>query len=108
MAEQVRKLGIDVLGEAPWGTHLCQFYDTKQDLIDILVPYFKAGLEHNEFCMWITSKPLGVEDAHASLRKAVKHLDDYIEKGQIQILDYGQWYTRRMGRKRESSLAQRI
>lgn len=24
-----------------WGTHFCQFYDTKQDLIDILIPYFK-------------------------------------------------------------------
>ena len=22
------------------------------------MPYFKAGLENNEFCMWITSEPL--------------------------------------------------
>jgi len=46
-----RKSGIDILGDVPWGTHLCQFYHTKEDLIDILVPYFKAGLENNEFCM---------------------------------------------------------
>ena len=44
-----RKTGIDIMGAVPWGTHLCQFYQTKDDLIDILVPYFKAGLENNEY-----------------------------------------------------------
>ncbi|GAG33844.1 unnamed protein product, partial [marine sediment metagenome] len=78
----------------PWGTHLCQFYHTKRDLIDILVPYFKAGLENNEFCMWITAEPLGVEEAKASLKKKVRNLDDYIKKGQIEILEYSQWYIK--------------
>jgi hypothetical protein len=94
MKEQSRVLGLDVLPGAPWGTHLCQFYETKEDLIDTLVPYFKAGLENNEFCMWVTAEPLGVEDAKAALWEAVKNLDDYIDKGQIEILDYSQWYTR--------------
>jgi PAS domain S-box-containing protein len=58
------------------------------------VPYFKAGLENNEFCMWITSEPLGVKEAKAALGKAVKGLDDYISKGQIEILDYSEWYTK--------------
>lgn len=48
-----RKTGIDILGDVPWGTHFCLFYKTKEDLCDILVPYFKAGLENNEFCMWV-------------------------------------------------------
>ena len=94
MKDQARKFGLDVLSEAPWGTHLCHFYDTKEDLIDTLVPYFKAGLENNEFCMWVTAEPLKVDDAKASLGKAVENLDDYIERGQIEILDYSQWYTR--------------
>lgn len=54
--EKTRKTEIDVVGDAPWGTHFCLFYQTKEDLIDILVPYFKAGLENNEFCMWVTSE----------------------------------------------------
>ncbi|MFH1445912.1 MAG: MEDS domain-containing protein, partial [Chloroflexota bacterium] len=94
MKDKTRKLGLDVLSEAPWGTHLCHFYDTKEDLIDTLVPYFKAGLENNEFCMWVTAKPLEVDDAKASLGEAVENLDEYIEKGQIEILDDSQWYTR--------------
>jgi hypothetical protein len=69
MEEQLRESGIPVIGDVPWGTHFCQFYYTKQDLADILVPYFKAGLENNEFCMWVTSEPLRVEDARRALKK---------------------------------------
>lgn len=89
-----RETGIKIIGAVPWGTHLCQFYQTKNDLIDILVPYFKAGLENNEFCMWIASEPLKVEEAKNSLKKAVRNLDTYIKKGQIEILDSSQWYTK--------------
>lgn len=94
MEQKNRKTGIDIIGDVSWGTHLCQFYRTKEDLIDIIVPYFKTGLENNELCMWITSEPLGADEAKASLRKAVSNLDDYMEKGQIEILDYNAWYTK--------------
>ena len=94
MREKLRKISLDIIGEVPWGTHFCQFYQSRQDLIEILVPYFKQGLEDNEFCMWITSEPLGVEDAKAALKVKVKDLDAYIQKGQIEILDYSQWYTK--------------
>ena len=94
MEKKLRNTGIDIIGEAPWGMHFCQFYKTKEDLIDILVPYFKAGLEDNEFCMWITCQPLKVKEAQTALEREVKNLDDYIKKGQIEILDYSQWYTK--------------
>jgi len=61
MGGNLRKSGIEALGNVPWGTHFCQFYQTTEDLTDILVPYFKSGLENNEFCFWVTSQPLGVE-----------------------------------------------
>jgi PAS domain S-box-containing protein len=94
MEEQMRHTGIDVIGDAPWGTHLCQFYQGKQDLIDILVPYFRQGLADNEFCMWVTSEPLGVDEARMALRSVEPALDKHIRRGQIEILDYTQWYTR--------------
>ena len=94
MDKKLRKTGIDVIGYMPWGMHICQFYRTRKDLLDILVPYFKAGLENNEFCMWVVTQPLDVEYARSALKKKVKNLDDYIEKKQIEILDYSQWYTK--------------
>lgn len=80
--------------KCPWGTHLCQFYQDKGDLIELLVPYFKQGLENNEFCMWVTAQSLRVEDAKTALEEKVKNLDDYIKKGQIEILDYSEWMMR--------------
>src|SRR3974377_1086189 len=89
----MRHTGIPIIGDVPWGTHFCQFYQDKRDLIDILIPYFKAGLENNEFCMWVTSEPLGVQEAKAALANLVDDLEGYIRKGQIEFLDYGESYT---------------
>jgi PAS domain S-box-containing protein len=92
MEDEPRNSGIDVIGSVPWGTHFCQFYKSKQDLIDILVPYFKAGLESNEFCMWVTSEPLVVAEAQEAMRRVVKSFDKYLRKGQIEIIPYNEWY----------------
>ena len=92
MEYELRNSGIDVIGGVTWGTHFCQFYKTKQDLIDILVPYFKAGLEGNEFCMWVTSEPFVVVEAEESMRKAVNDFDEYLREGQIEIIPYNEWY----------------
>ena len=92
--KKMRNSGIDVIGDVPWGTHFCQFYQTKEDLMDVLVPYFKAGLENNEFCMWITSQPLDVEEAKEALRRVVPEIDVYLEEGQIEIISYTHWYVK--------------
>jgi hypothetical protein len=54
----LRDTGIEPVGEMPWGTHFCHFYETADDLLDTLVPFFKAGLECDEFCAWVVSEPL--------------------------------------------------
>jgi hypothetical protein len=91
MNKNLRNSGIDIIGDVSWGTHFCQFYQTREDLMDILVPYFKAGLENNEFCMWVTSQPLGVEEAKEALRGAIPDIDIFLEKGQIEIIPYTHW-----------------
>jgi PAS domain S-box-containing protein len=88
----LRNTGIDVIGQTSWGTHFCQFYQTKQDLIDTLVPYFKAGLLANEFCMWVTAPPLMEKEAEEALRGALPDLDRYLGRGQIEIIPYQAWY----------------
>ncbi len=91
MKTDFRNSGIDIIGDVSCGTHFCQFYQTKKDLIDILIPYFKAGLENNEFCFWVTSQPLEVDDAIKALREAVPDFSIYLEKGQIEIISYISW-----------------
>jgi len=91
--DSLRKSGIDIIGYVPWGTHICQFYQTKEDFMNTLVPYFKTGLENNEFCMWIMSEPSEVGDAKESLRMTVPNIDSYLDKGQIQIIPYSRFYA---------------
>ena len=92
MNEALRKTGVDIIGEVSWGAHFCLFCRTKSDLLEILVPYFKAGLENNEFCMWIVSEPLNQGEAIEAMRRAMPNLDQYLEKGQIEVLPHAEWY----------------
>ena len=94
MVEKLRKTGINIIGDVQWGTHFCQFYQTKKDLLDILVPYFKTGLKNNEFCMWVTSEPLNEEDIQKAMKKALPGFDRYLERGQIEIIPHTEWYTK--------------
>ncbi len=92
MQAETRKSGIEVIGSIPWGTHFCQFYRTKKDLADTLVPYFQAGLENNEFCMCITADNMTAADTLKLLSKSVKGFSEYLQKGQFEIVPYREWY----------------
>jgi signal transduction histidine kinase len=89
---QLRKTGISVIGDVRWGTHFCCFYETKQDLLDTLVLFFKAGLENSEFCLWVVSPPLTVEEAKRALGQAVSDLDGQFAERGLEIRDYSEWY----------------
>src|ERR1700682_5415256 len=97
MATELRKTGISVVGDMPWGTHLCHFYETKEDLLDTLVPYFKAGLGNNELCMWVSSDPLSAAEAREPLRIAPPGIDQHLLAGYIEIVSYRDWYLRGSG-----------
>lgn len=94
MAASLRRTGLSVLGDMPWGTHFSVFYETKEDLLDILVPFFKAGLEANEFCLGVISKdlPLTKQDAWSALRQAVPDLEQHATAGRIEFLSHDEWF----------------
>jgi excisionase family DNA binding protein len=94
MQMKSRSSGIDCIGSVPWGTHICHFYKWKSDLIDILVSYFKMGLENNEYCLWAASYPLHAEECLVELGKAVPNLDLYLNEQQITIIDSKTFYAR--------------
>ena len=89
---ELRKTGIGLVGDVPWGTHFFMFYETKEDLLDTLVPYFKAGLENGELCLWVVAEPLTVEEARAALREAVPEFYRHLADHSIEILRGRQFY----------------
>jgi PAS domain S-box-containing protein len=92
MITEMRKTGVDVVGDMPWGTHFCLFYETKADLLETLVSYCKAGLEDQEFCLWVVAEPLTGEDARHALERAVPDLDRYLADQSIEIVAARDWY----------------
>ncbi len=92
MTTTLTNTGIAIAASVPWGTHLCHFYETKQDLLDVLVPYFKAGLDNDELCVWLTSDPLAESEARAAMVQAVPGFDGYLERRQMQIVPSSEWY----------------
>ncbi|MGD0297747.1 MAG: MEDS domain-containing protein [Bryobacteraceae bacterium] len=74
---------------ATFGTHGCLFYETRQDLLNTLVPFFKTGLEQGESCLWIVSEPLTTDEAAQALRESVPDLDRYLSDQSIELASCG-------------------
>jgi PAS domain S-box-containing protein len=92
MTTEMRKTGVDVVGDIPWGTHFCLFYETRADLLETLVSYCKVGLENQEFCLWVVAEPLTREDARHALKRVVPDLDQYLADQSIEIVAARDWY----------------
>jgi DNA-binding CsgD family transcriptional regulator len=90
----MRRTGIQVVDDMPWGSHICVFYETREDILDTCVTYFEAGLESNEFCIWAVSDPITEADAKASLRRSIADFDRYLAAGQIEIVQGHEWYLK--------------
>jgi hypothetical protein len=94
MTSKLRNTGIGPVGYRPWGTHFCSFYATKTDLVEMLVPYFKAGLENKEFCVWVLSEPVTEPEAWNALRETIPELDEYLADGSIEIFHARESYLK--------------
>lgn len=90
----LRHSGIELIGDIPWGTHFCHLYQTSDEQLEILVPYFRQGLLDNEYCLWITCDPISVDDAVWALRRVVPDLQRRLDEGQLHVLDCREWYFR--------------
>ena len=91
-ATGLRNTGVDVIGDMPWGTHFCCFYDTKVDLLETAVPYCRAGLQSEEFCLWVVAPPVTEEDALQALQQAVPDFTRHLLGNSIEIVAVRDWY----------------
>jgi hypothetical protein len=92
--EVLKETGRDMIDKVPWASHFDHFYLTRKDSIDIVVSYFKDGLESNEFCICVTTEPLTAEEVRKAMGETVPDFPKYLGKGQIEMLSYAQWHLR--------------
>lgn len=76
------------------GSHVCYFYQTPEDLFDILIPFFAEGLSNGQFCLWVCPDRIQAERARAVFyeRFPSPRPEKYFLSGRIKILDATQWY----------------
>jgi len=80
--------------DLPWGTHFSLLYRSKEELLEIIIPYFRAGLEQGELCVLITASLLSEAEALAAMRRAIPGFADYLDKGQMEIISCLDWYLK--------------
>lgn len=84
--------GLAAVPYLQWGSHLSQFFGSGDELADLLVPYFKAGLENNEKCLWVTGSAFDAKEARRALAAVVPDLVQREQNHQIEIADADAWY----------------
>src|ERR1700730_17088956 len=92
---ELRRIGIAPLRDIAWGTHLCCFVRTTEDLLALVTPYIKAGLESHEYCIWVLSDGLTKNLAAAALRQAIPDLDRHLGQRSLDIVAARDWYLER-------------
>ena len=91
-AMSLRRIGIPGTRTARWGEHLCAFFYNQTHLLDLVVPYIKAGLEDNEFCLWIIGEPTTEREALEALGRVLADPEEFVDKMQLSIISSHEWY----------------
>jgi DNA-binding CsgD family transcriptional regulator len=92
IATEAPRIELHPVSDIAWGTHLCMFFQTTEDELEALTPYFKAGLEDDEYCIWVVSGRLTKGRAIAALQDAMPDLAEYLAKGSLDIIPAREWY----------------
>jgi len=94
LSKDGKSIGVEPMEDVQWGTHSCYFYQTKKDLLALLIPYFKLGLRNNDYCLWIVSSDLHKEEVVEAMKSNMNDFEDYLNKGQIEIIPHTDWYLK--------------
>src|SRR5438105_446979 len=89
---RLRRSGLSVLGDLPWGSHACHLFQTRSDLLETLIPFFKAGLEARELCLWVIHAPLTEALARRALKQRIPDADRHLAERRIEIVSSREWY----------------
>lgn len=86
--------GIPLLGATEWGTNICLFYETMDDLMKPTASFFKSGLDRHERCIWSVSAPVTVELAVEALEAQMPQIEAFLRSGAMFVTDAEPWDVR--------------
>lgn len=85
--------GIPGVTKIPFGAHFCHFYRDRWELMSIVVPYLRAGLQNRERCIWVAADPFVPRLEDEELSRIWPEFEVMIKEGHLQIHDGLGWYS---------------
>ncbi len=83
-----------MINYTPPTRHTSLFYHSREEYLDIVLPYFAAGLENNEFCQWNLPDDFKAEDAQRVLEVYAGQMNIHIGKAQFSIKSHDSFYLK--------------
>ena len=83
---------FDSLHNLSPGKHLYQFYKNSEDFLQVMIPFFQAGLEKGDACLWLVSETIGFQRAYEAVQSKIRRFKDATSSGQFEILPGEPWY----------------
>lgn len=72
-----------VLAAVRHGTHVCAFYETEEDLVDLVGQFFAAGAQRGDQCLWVMPEGMNSERL-ASIDIELHSADQYQQGGAFE------------------------
>ena len=79
------------------GRHFYQFYKDFDDYLRVVIPYFRAGLEKGEACLWIVTSRWGLDQVKMRIQGLIPDGDPYLSSGQLILREAESWYLNTSG-----------
>jgi two-component system, cell cycle sensor histidine kinase and response regulator CckA len=79
--------GISTLGLVPSGTRICLFYAGTAEILEIVLPFLREGIEAGERCWWQLPGTLSSAEACAALQTVCADLAVRMGSGQVTLSD---------------------
>ena len=92
MPQTLRSSGIPFLDDVPWGSHLCVFYETQDDLIEAAARFFEHGLDNDELCVWALPVAISSDAAATGLNEQIAEFDRHLAEGRMRFVTQAEWY----------------
>lgn len=90
----MRNFGVQGINEVTWGTHVCNLFFSKEELLKTLVSYLKTGILNNEACVYISGPTLNPLELVQALQNEIPNFEECVESEQLEIIPYDEWYLR--------------
>jgi hypothetical protein len=96
---------FDTLHDICAGKHFYQFYKNIDDFLQVMIPFFQAGIEKREACLWIVSERIGLTAARDTAEALIPFFTAHLESGLFRLIAAEEWYLTEGAFDKEKAMA---